>query len=78
MVTADDGSSGSSGKFVVFSEYTCQPYPYTFYKRVYLQTYSYGFGLDAAASRRIPSLVFHVTATPMHVSNSYMTQPLMT
>ena len=35
MVTADDGSSG---KFAVFSEYTYQPYPYTFfYKRVYLQ-----------------------------------------
>ena len=34
MVTADDDSSG---KFAVFSEYTCQPYPYTFfYKRVYL------------------------------------------
>ena len=23
-------------------------------------------------------LVFHVTATPIHVSNSYLTQPLMT
>ena len=28
MVTADDDSSG---KFAVFSEYTCQPYSYTFF-----------------------------------------------
>ena len=35
------------------------------------------FGLDAIC-RRTPRLVFHVTVTPMHVSNSYMTQPLMT
>ena len=28
-------------------------------------------------SRRTPRLVFHVTATPMRVSNSYLTQPLM-
>ena len=34
MATADDGSSD---KFAVFSEYECQPYPYTFfYKCVYL------------------------------------------
>ena len=26
--------------------------------------------------RRMPRLVFHLTVTPMHVSNSYMTQPL--
>ena len=28
--------------------------------------------------RRTPRLVFHVTATPMTVSDSYLTQPLMT
>ena len=27
--------------------------------------------------RRTPRLVFHVTATPMRVSNSYLTQPLI-
>ena len=28
--------------------------------------------------RRTPRVVLHVTATPMRVSNSYLTQPLMT
>ena len=28
--------------------------------------------------RRTPRFVFHVTATPVRVSNSYLTQPLMT
>ena len=32
---------------------------------------------NALFRRRTPRLVFHVTATPMHVSNSYMTHKLM-
>ena len=37
MVTADDGSSG---KFAVFSQYTCQSYPYTFFINVYTCIYT--------------------------------------
>ena len=36
MATADDGSSG---QFAVFSEYTCQPYPYTFFINMYTCIY---------------------------------------
>ena len=32
----------------------------------------------SGAHLRMPRLVFHVTATPMRVSNSYLTQPLVT
>ena len=35
-------------------------------------------GARLRCSRRTPRLVFHITATPMRVSNSYLTQPLMT